>query len=69
MTKKLLLLITFLFLGIIAEAQEQRTNEYYIIPEDEVTINFNQVGDRIIFNSSVTAINIFFNNQVNNWRK
>ena len=64
MNRNLLLIITFLFLGIIAEAQEQKINEYYIIPQNEVKIEFEQIEDRVIFNSSVEAINVFFNDQV-----
>src|SRR5690606_37475167 len=64
MNKKLFFIILLFFLSLQGKAQEQITNEYYIIPEDEVKIEFEQIGDRIIFNSSVTAINIFFNNQV-----
>ncbi len=64
MIKKLLFLVVFLFFWIIAGAQEHRNNEYYIVPEDGVNIDFEQIGDRIILNSSVTSINSFFNNNV-----
>jgi len=64
MNKKLFFIALLFFLSLQGKAQEQRINEYYIIPEDEITIDFNQVGDRIILNSSATSINNFFNNSV-----
>lgn len=61
---KTLFLTLILLISLQGKAQPQIPNEYYIIPEDEVTVDFHQVGDRIIFNSSVTSINNFFNNDI-----
>ena len=65
MIKRLLFLVLLLLLGLFAEAQEQKINEYYIVPENEIKIDFEKTEDRIIFNTSVVSINNFFNKDVN----